>query len=169
MQIKFSARNIDKVKAFIASVDRPLKIEAMKAFIEYIIGDENEGLKHEPAEKFVSRKRAYGKVSDAPDGYFSWKQFRYVAAITEGFTKAYSRTHEMASDWTMQVKDSNWTRVTAENAAEGAVWVFGDKQARQPALVGWRKYADTLKARTAGGIRSATAAVNRLLKSMGKK
>lgn len=169
MQIKFSARNIEKVKAFISSVGRPLKIAAMKAFTEYIIGDENAGLKHEPPEKFVTRKSAYGKVSDAPEGYFSWKQFRYVAAITEGFTKFYTRTHEMASAWKMEVKNSNWTQVKIVNETPGVGWVFGDQQARQPALVGWRKYADTLKARTAGGIRHAQAAVSKLLKSMGKK
>jgi hypothetical protein len=169
MEVKFSARNIDKVKKTIASIERPAKIEAMKAFIEYIIGDENAGLKHEPGEKFVSRKRAYGKPSDAPAGYFSWKQFRYVAAITEGFTKVYSRTHEMASAWKMTVQDSNWTMVKAENDADGAQWVFGNKQARQPALVGWKKYTETLAARTKGGIRAAVAAANKLLKSLGKK
>ena len=68
MKVKFSARNIDKVTKMIASIPRPAKIKAMEAFIEYIIGDEQAGLKHEPGEKFVSRKRAYGKPSDAPAG-----------------------------------------------------------------------------------------------------
>ena len=58
MQVKFGIRNIEKVKAYIASVPRPLKIEAMKAIMEYIIGDEKRGLKHEPPEKRVSRARA---------------------------------------------------------------------------------------------------------------
>ena len=57
-------------------------------------------------------------------------------------------------------------QVKVVNDADGAGWVFGDKtQARQPALVGWRKVSDTVASNLAGAMRSAKAAVSAYLKT----
>jgi hypothetical protein len=166
MQISFTVRGLEKLKAFLKDLPRGTRIVAVRAFAEYMLGNKDRGLRHEPDWKFVSRADAYGKVSDAPDGYFSWKQFRFVAAETEGFTKIpQDRTHEIANAWTVKEKDSNWTSVKIENDANGAGWVFGDNQARQPALVGWRKWRDIISTNTKGALQAAQRAVNEWLKS----
>lgn len=182
MNIRFTARNIDKVKKKIASIPRPFKIAFMRAFTEYIIGDESRGLKHEPPEKFVKRRTAYPEaptqpskfsknsdvVSMSPKGYFSWAQFHKVGMLTNWFTKKYERTHELASGWTMNQADSNWTRVNVENKADGVGWVMGDNQARQPAKVGWRWYWDVVSSNLKGGISRGMSAVNAMMKQKGK-
>jgi len=169
MIVTFIPRRLDVVKRYISDLPRGTKIHFMRACVNYIIGDTRHGLKHEPPNKFVTRARAYGQVSQenppAPAGYFSWDQFRYVAAITEGFTLFYSRTYTLASKWEMNPQESDWRRVKIFNEADGAAWVFGDKtQARQPALVGWRRVSDTVAANLVGALRAGMAAVKAKLK-----
>ena len=167
--IKISTRGIPELVQLLKDLPRGTKIVAMRAAAEYLVGDESHGLKHEPAQKFVSRAKAYGNVSDAPPGYFSWKQFRYVAWITDGFTKIpYNRTHEMSRAWTATTQTSDWTRVKIENDAPGAQWVYGEQQARQPALVGWKKFTDIIASNIAGAVRAAQQAVDRWIKERNK-
>jgi hypothetical protein len=156
--LKITPRNIDKIHAFLKSVPAGAKQESGRAVAEYLVGDDNHGLKQEPTWKFVSRAQAYGKVSDAPPGYFSWKQFRFVAAITEGFTKAYKRTHDLANSWTAKQVGSAWT-ITGEPG-----WVMGHNQANQPRLVGWRSYVSVIASNMRGAIRAGQQAVDRWLK-----
>lgn len=163
MNIRFRIKNLKEIREYIESLPRGIKIAAMEAYTEYILGNEKRGLRHEPKEKFVKRSVAYGKVSDAPDGYFSWKQFRYVAWKTKGFTEKYKRTHEMASSWQMTTQNSDWTRVSIENKKEGSEWVFGDNQARQLGLVGWRKYVDVIASNATGAMNAAVRAVEKWL------
>jgi len=153
-----------KLTQFLVNLPKRFRSTAMSAAAKYFIGDARHGLKHEPAWKFVSRAQAYGKVSEAPAGYFSWKQFRYVAWKTKGFTAIpYKRTHKMANAWTIQ-ESGNWINVKLTNDSPGAGWVMGAQQARQPALVGWRKYAEIIKTNMSGAIRQAQLAVNNMLK-----
>jgi hypothetical protein len=167
MTISIKVVGIEKVQQYLINLPRPLKIAGMRAASEYFIGDESHGLKHEPAEKFVSRKSAYGKVSDAPAGYFSWKQFRYVAWLTEGFTRRYQRTHAMSNDWDYTDASSDWSRVKIFNQVPGVDWVMGEGQARQPARVGWIKASIIMARNTAGAVRAAHAAINAYLARKG--
>lgn len=161
--IKVTTKGLSEFQAHIKTLPRGTRVAAMRAVAEYLLGNSSRGLKHEPSWKFVSRAKAYGKVSDAPAGYFSWKQFRKVAAITEGFTKTQPRTHEIVNAW--KLRDSNdWRRVALTNNAPGAQWVIGEKQARQPQLVGWRAWPKTLTDNMKGALRAGQQAVNRMLK-----
>jgi len=153
-----------KLTQYLVNLPKRFRSTAMNVAAKFFIGDAGHGLKHEPAWKFVSRAQAYGKVSDAPPGYFSWKQFRYVAWKTKGFTEIpYKRTHGISDAWKIQ-ESGNWMHVKITNDADGVAWVMGDKQARQPALVGWRKYAAIIKSNMRGAIHQAQLAVNRMLK-----
>jgi len=162
--IKYTISGQAKLSQFLINLPKRFRNTAMSVAAKYFIGDAKRGLKHEPAWRFVSRAQAYGKVSDAPPGYFSWAQFRYVAWKTKGFTDIpYKRTHALSNAWTIQ-ESNNWMHVKIENKAPGAEWVMGEKQARQPALVGWRKVAEVIKANMRGAIYQAQLAVNRMLK-----
>ena len=94
MNVRYKVVGADKVVDFIKDVPKGAKAAAMREISTYIVGDKNHGLKHDPAYKYVSRKRAYGKVSDAPAGYFSWKQFRYVMAKLASGEMKIGRKHD---------------------------------------------------------------------------
>lgn len=169
--IKFTVKNLEEVKKFIMELPRGVKIAAMRAFSEYVVGNERHGLRHEAPQRFVSRAAAYGKVSDdAPAGYFSMKQFRYVAAITKGFTQVpWTRKHEIAPAWRVEESNSDWTRVQLVNDKDGVQYVYGNQmQARQPALVGWRKLQNVISDNMAGAMLAANRAVNKYLKEKSK-
>lgn len=164
--IKITPRkDLKEFVKYLHELPRGVKMAAMKAFAFYLIGNEQHGLKHEPTWKFVSRAQAYGKVSDAPPGYFSWKQFRYVAKITDGFTKIpYNRAHNMSGSWTFNARDNNWTMVSVTNDVPGVDYVMGDKQSRHEALVGWRKWRVVIASNFAGAMREARRAIAPLLR-----
>lgn len=162
----------EKTIAWIKSLPRGIKVGAMKAYTEYIVGNERRGLKHAPPQKFVRRATAYGQQPPAegedsppPAGYFSWKQFRFVAYITDGFTKQYQRTGKMVGAWTIKAEDSDWRSVRVENKAPGAGWVFSEQQARQIGLVGWRKVTKVVADNIKGAHRAAQQAVDKWIKS----
>jgi hypothetical protein len=164
MQINFNIRGLEAVKAFIRSIPRGAVRVGLKAFTEYIIGNSQHGLRHEEPYKFVSRAQAYGKVSDAPAGYFSWAQFRYVAAKTDGFTNFPSyRPAQSSSSWTAKESNGGYT-MTITNPAPSAYWQRDNEgQARQLGLVGWRKVIAVVADNYQGAIRSAVAAVKRFI------
>lgn len=90
-----------------------------------------------PPYSHVTRAQAYGKVSDAPAGYFSWAQFRYVmAAVNNGDIQIpYRRTGSLELSYT-------WKRTGYEliitNEAGHAMYVIGDgTQSRHEKAVGW--------------------------------
>ena len=145
---------------FISTLPYRTRGLATEAAADFIIGDENHGLKHEPKYRYVTRKRAYGKT------FVSDKQRKYVMAmiksgkITPG--KA-NRTHAISNAWR---KKNSKTKTTIMNDAEGVEYVMGDKkQARQPALVGWRKISVIVKTNTPGAMKAADKAVTRYIKS----
>lgn len=171
MQIKFGPiRNIKELQAFLKTAPRGTIRVIVKAFTEYIIGDENHGLRHDQPYKFASRAKAYGKVSDAPPGYFSMAQFRKVAALTKGFT-VFGRKNDptKASGGYSYKETRGGYGATITNEQPSAYWTRSDKgQPRQIGMVGWRKYTKIVEDNTKGAIRSAVAAVNRFLREKGK-
>lgn len=163
--MKTSLHGVKEFTDLLSRLGRGFKIVAMRAIAEYIIGNERRGLKHEPKQKYVSRAKAYGNVSNdgAPAGYFSWNQFRYVATITNGFTKPYTRTHDISGGWIYTETNSDWSTVSVENNVEGAEFVYGGS--RQTSLVGWRKVMDIISTNIKGAIQAGQKAVNDLIKS----
>ena len=149
MNIKFSLRGVDKVKAMLAALPRGVKRVAMEAATTYIIGDANHGLKYEPPQ-----------VTHGPGNPYVWQSEKQRKAFfaTDGFGHGIptERTHEGVNSWTMTVSDSNWTQVKIEG---GNVFVQGDWQQRGHAADGWRKYGQIVKDNLAGAIRAAGAAV----------
>lgn len=167
MNIKFKVSGLEEFKKFMAGLEQGVKVAAMRAVSIYLVGRENEALRKEPPEKFVTRADAYGKVSNdgAPPGYFSMKQFKYVAWLTDGFTKKYNRTHTIANAWEYHETNSQWDRVNIQNNAPGAEYVIGDGQSRHEALVGWRKWRQAINDNLAGAIRYAQEMVDKYIRS----
>lgn len=161
MNTRFQIRNIKEVQDFLKQLPRGTLRDGLRAFSKFILGNTSHGLRHSESYRFVSRARAYGKPSSAPAGYFSWKQFRFVAAITEGFTKPYQRTGETSAAWEMQETNGGYG-YTFKNPKPAAYYLRDESgQARQPALVGWRKVSRVLQDNMAGAMRSAMAAVKK--------
>jgi hypothetical protein len=170
MNINFKIRNVEKVKKYLTTLPRGVMRVALAAMSEWFIGDSQGGLKHPEPYKFASRKRAYGKVSGdgAPDGYFSWKQFRYVAWKTKGFTDlGDKRTGQSLDAWTYKPTETNkGYQFRLVNPTPGAYFTQDDYgQARQPKNVGWKKVTTIINKNMAGAIKAAKFAVNSFLKS----
>jgi hypothetical protein len=163
MEVKIKISGIDKISKFLKTLPKEVRRLALYEIQKYIIGGTDGGLRKSPPYKFVKRARAYGKVSDAPAGYFSWKQFRYVAWLTEGFTKFYKRTGGSSAAWTWEQTSRG---MTIHNKTQAAYYTRDDKgQARQPALVGWRKAGEVVRERMEKAMKLANSAVNKYLRS----
>jgi hypothetical protein len=115
----------------------------------------------EPAYNYQSRARAYGFHPEGKwtyerkgktftmspvEGYFSAAQFHYVMAgissgrITPGTSQ---RTGATQDGW--QAIPATGAKAAIVNKTEGARWTQNDYwQARQPALVGWKKAGETI-------------------------
>jgi len=162
VNIRYSVSGVKEVAAWIKTLPRGIKAAAMRAIAEYIVGDKQHGLRHDVAYKYVSRKRAYGKVSDAPAGYFSWAQFRYVMAKLHSGEIKIGRKHsptEMSKTWKWQQLDSDWRRTAINGQLP-----FDRFPARQNRLVGWRHWLDVVKSNMKGAVSSAQKAVDEWLK-----
>lgn len=160
--IKISQKGLEEVRAFIKDLPRGVKIAAMRAATEYLIGDASHGLKHEPAYKWVTRQAAYG-VSFFTDRQRAW----FFANLDNLNVGQDNRTHEIQNAWTAKEANSDWNTVKIENSANGVDWVMGKGQARLPAKVGWRKWADVVASNLDGAIQRAQQAVNAWIKSKG--
>jgi hypothetical protein len=155
--IKFQLRGNDKLGAYLKEIPRGVMRVAMKAVAEYILGNERHGLRHNDAYKYVSRQKAYGQP------FFSEAQRKYVMAkirsgeIVPGVA---NRTNQSSEGWSA-VPTSNGYGYSFRNSETGAYYTRSDKgQARQPALVGWRKTSKVIQDNIVGAIRSARAKVS---------
>jgi hypothetical protein len=138
----------------------------VKAAAEYLLGNDQRGLRHYTPYKFVSRASAYGKPSDAPAGYFSWKQFRYVMAMLHGGGGG-GRTGKLKDGWATKGQGGGFG-MSVYNSVDYATYVMGDAgQARQPAKVGWRKLMAVVNSNLNGMMRAASQAVGRWIKEHG--
>jgi hypothetical protein len=175
MQINFRIRGVEAVQSFLRAIPRGAVRVALQAFSEYVVGNEQHGLRHAEPYKYASRARAYGYTgakfengNPVPAGYFSAKQFRYVMAkiasgeMTPGTE---NRTGKSTAAWQAVPRNDGY-RYTLSNGERGAYYTRDDKgQARQPANVGWRKVSQVVTDNYLGGIRSAVAAVKKFLAS----
>jgi len=152
--------NISGVKEFqeyIKKLPRGVKVSAMRAISEYVIGNKMRGLMHYPRYKYVTRKAAYGKT------FVSDKQRRYVMAkIRSGRIDpgAPHRTGRYQRGWKQEPETSDWRRVHIQNEVPYAGWVGGYNQARLNTKVGWRKAMAIVQTNINGAIRAGQKAVD---------
>ena len=158
MQVKFSLRNAKRVQDYLKSLPRGVKIAAMRAIAEYIIGDESRGLKHYPM-----------RVEHDENNPYKWQSEKQRKAYfaTNGFGAGipYQRTDNLKNSWSYKEANSNWTMVKIENSAPYAGFVQGNQIQRGHIADKWRKFADVVKSNLAGAIRHANAEVRRYLNS----
>jgi hypothetical protein len=158
--IQITVSNRNGPHRLIARVKNESIPAASEAAAEYLLGNEQRGLRHLVPYKYVSRKKAYGK------SFFTDKQRRWFwANVRDGtiaFPIHYQRTGTISSGWKTEGRG---LVVKVVNRARGVGFVLGDKtQARQPAMVGHRKISEVIASNFAGMIRAAQQAVNRILK-----
>lgn len=166
MNVSFKIRSIEAVKQYLKGLPRGTMIPALRALVEFIVGNAAHGLRHAEPYKFASRARAYGYVSQdgAPAGYFSMKQFCYVAAKTKGFTDmGNKRTGAGVAAWQYTAQRGGYEfKISNDNVGQ----LFArheQRQARQLANVGWRKIGQVIADNIAGAMRMANVAVKRVL------
>jgi hypothetical protein len=94
--------------------------------------------KKQPKQKYVTRKRAYGK------SFFTRKQQRYFFwALKEGIIDVpYKRTGTLGRSWSVKYGGNSWATIT--NSAPYAPFVQGFDQSRHEKLVGWKKLVDII-------------------------
>jgi hypothetical protein len=157
----YDPRQIEKVQQLLTEIGGPrgMKSVVIPAMVDYIIGDDNHGLKHAPAYKMVSRTAAYGQP------FFSDKQRRFVmAGIRDGSIRPGqdNRTGRLQGGW---VATGEPYRQKITNRVPYAPHVMGDGQARQPAMVGWRRISDVVQSNMSGALRAGIAALNAWLRT----
>jgi hypothetical protein len=159
--IKISVRGIEELHKYFASLQAELRKMVIPTVTEYLLGDENHGLRHYVPYKYVSRKLAYGQT------FVSAKQRRYVmAAIRDGrITPGRSnRTGATAAGWSYKVQGGGYG-ASITNSTPGARYTMGDDtQARQPAKVGWRKAMAVISTNIDGAIRKANQVIEAWIK-----
>ena len=163
MQVKFNIRRMDvtveKVKTFIKTVvPRGAVKIVLAAIVEYLLGNEQHGLRHYEPYKYVSRIKAYGK------SFFTEKQRRWFWANGGPDMIGNNRTNETANAWQFKETNSGYG-MTIWNPSRGARWIWHDKQARQPAMVGHRTAREKIKTNLAGALRHAKAKVGAFIRS----
>lgn len=165
MEIKHPVRNTKLVQDFLQHVAKGYLIPALDAFLIYILGNDGRGLKHYPPRKYVSRKQAGYKTSA--------KQIRFMFATgilerTSGGgikLNRYKRTDETKNAW--QIVGQGTYRPSLVNSR--AYYTMDDRgQARQPALVGWRKVTNVIRDNLKGAINAAVSAISKAIKSKAK-
>ena len=162
MKISLSMRGQEKIVAFLSILPRGVKLAAMEAFTEYLIGDDRHGLKYAPPQ-----------VRHGPGNPYEWQTGKQRRAFfaTDGFGGGIptQRTGDTVGAWEMQVRDSNWTSAKIVNKSKGAFFVQGDGQQRGHKADGWRKVNDIIKANTTGAMNAAIKAVRVWLDRQNKK
>ncbi len=183
MNIRISVKGVEKIQKLFFNLPKELTQLVIRSIGKYLLGDidvdahtgGNRGrLRDYASYKFVKRAKAYGSTgakfengTPVPDGYFSAKQFRYVAWMTEGFTKnmgsAENRTGKTASSWKFTEGTS---RAVISNDSTGGYYTMHDNgQARQPAMVGWNKASRTVMNNMAGATMYTIKTVDEFLRS----
>lgn len=151
-----------RLSEIIGDAPRNARGRMTRAAAVYIIGNTKHGLKHYPAYKYVTRRRAYG-VS-----FFSDAQRRFVmAGLRSGSIKKPGKSHrtrKLQRGWHIV---GTGTKVSIRNSEDSAVFVQGDKQSRHEALVGWRMYSKVVEDNSAGMIRAANAELRNYFKENG--
>lgn len=151
-------RNIEKVQAFLRKVPHGTKKAAILAILVYLVGNKEHGFRHDNPYKQTTRKKVYGKQweSDA--------QRRYVmAAIRSGEIVLGRRSPnptDASKGYGYKLTNGGYGgRIT--NPAPGAYWsrMWGGWK-------NWRTATEVIDNNIKGALRSATAKVNAVLRSL---
>ena len=163
MQIKYVVRNNEAIQKFIRRVVPYGAVKvALEAIAEYLLGDESHGLRHAPAYKYVTRKKAYGQT------FSSDKQRRRFWANGGPAMIGNHRTGATQEGWKAKPTNNGYG-FTLTNSAPGAYWTMSDRgQANQPRLAGWRKASEVVASNLAGAMRAGRAAVAALIRNKGQ-
>lgn len=158
--MKMTLRGLKEVQKMMKDLPRGTRIVGMRAIAEYIIGNEQHGLKHEPQRVIHGAGNPYQWQTE--------KQRRAYFA-TDGFGTGipYTRTHNMVDSYTYSESNSNWTMVKIENYSPVFDFVQGEYQQRGHIADGWRKVMDIISTNINGAIQAAQRAVDKLVKKLG--
>lgn len=161
MKIKFETKGITELQEFLKEIPRGSITSAVKAFGEYLLGDDSHGVRHMVPYKYVSRKAAYGK------SFQSDKQRRwFFAALADGrIAPGSGPRHDTTRRWYGMSASSGYEyKLVANNPA--AYYTMSDEgQARQPAKVGHLKLSRVIANNMTGAFMEAVNAVNKWLRS----
>ena len=164
MQIKFDAiKGIPELQAFLKEIPRGGIPAAVRAFGEYLLGNDSHGLRHMVPWKYVSRKAAGYKTSA--------KQWAFMFATgilkSEGgkVTLAHpGERHDTTRGWYGYTSDGGYSYKLRSNKAS-AFYTMSDKgQARQPAKVGHQKTSAVIASNKAGAFMAAVSALNKWIR-----
>jgi hypothetical protein len=159
--ISISSRGIPEVVAWLQNVARGSKITAMRAIAEYLIGDDNHGLKPQPA-----------RVEHGEDNPYVWqsdKQRRaYFASNGFGGGIPSTRTETLKNAWAATESDNNWTSVKIVNSAPYARFVQGRDLQRGHIVDKWRDMWTIIGTNIQGAFRHANAKLREYLQTQKK-
>lgn len=160
--IKFQVRGLEEVNAFLKSLPRGTMRAAIKAFSEYMLGNEQHGLRHYVPEKRVTRTQAYGRPFQT-DKQRRW----FFANLKSGALKIpYQRTGKLRDNW--KIQGSEYQK-TIKNKLPYAPYVMGIAgQSRMSRKIGWKSWLEVVQSNMKGAMRSATMAVARWIKTKGR-
>jgi hypothetical protein len=160
MDTGITTRGIPEAIEYLKTVGYMSQQKCAGWIAEYIIGDDNHGLKHYPGYKVVSRIAAYGRSfqTDKQRRWFFWAK---ASGLINPWTN--QRTGAMAQAWTSAPAAANSWKISNPTAA--AKWTMGNStQANQPNLVGWRRVSEVVSTNMAGAIRHASSMLAAFLK-----
>jgi len=132
---------IDQLASRISSLPPVYIEEVMDEVGDYAVGVMKDA---QPKRKYVSRMAAYGKtwVSAKQRRFFMWAvstgKIPGWVMTKDGPRGQYIRSGAMAEAWDINKTDDSFMLT---NPTAAAFWTMGDQQARQPAMVGWKKAA----------------------------
>lgn len=156
--ISYKIRGLEDVQAFLKALPRGTMKVAIAAMAEYMLGDDNHGLRHYPP------RRTHGKGN--PYRWQSEKQRRAFFA-TKGFGRGVPsrRTGDLSRGWQASVDPY---RKTLFNRLPYAKFVMGDAQQTGHTVDGWRKLGKVIMDNMKGGMLRARQAVARWIKTNGE-
>jgi hypothetical protein len=163
MDIKFDITGLDNVQTFLRSLSGDVLDTVLKAYGEYLVGDQSHGLKHYSPYEYVARSEVYSPP------FVSDRQRRFVMAmISEGKIDPGTphRTGELQRGWELHPQGDVAYIIT--NSVPYAGYVVGDEsQSAMAKRGGWRTVSQNVKDNAAGAFRAAVQALNKLIKSKG--
>lgn len=156
INMKVDPRQLERIQQMLKDLPKGAISVVVPAVNEYIIGDESHGLKHEPSYNFVDRTSAYGFP------FFTDKQRKWFFANLDNLNVGQdNRSGRFSAGWKVR---GDLYRQTTYNDVPYGHWLMGEDQARQPALVGWRKISMVIASNMKGAIRHAYAKLGEWLK-----
>ena len=155
--LSFKVRGVEKLQEFLKSLPYGTKKAAIEAAAEYLVGDENHGLKYEPE-----------RVEHGEGNPYQWQTEKQRRAFfaTNGCGRGIPtvRTHDLSNGWTYVPLNNGYDcRIT--NKTTYATYIQGKTQQVGHAADLWRRVGKIVSDNTAGAMRAAQQAVDRYVKS----